>query len=275
MRTNEQNTSLPSNLTYHNLCSTIQPPPGTKELLGLNLKFCLASAIPTPNLKTSIRRLAYNIRTELYLQNSTSTTENDYHPQIYIKTTGWNPPPASPEIEDSLTLLEKALKNEIQINQRASHHKKHNNLTKLQNKTLKQLQNNLNFIIKPSDKNLGPAILNSDDYINMVLNEHLLTPAYSQLSKETALSQLSSIQSHLKNLINSNKCLPYPSGVYLFPARFQTQTSHSIILRPSKSPQVSGNLKTCSELHKQLLFHLQHMAGLQNEGSTTLCEFIH
>jgi hypothetical protein len=206
IRTNEQNTSLPSNLTYHNLCSTIQPPPGTKELLGLNLNFCLASAIPKPNLKPSIKRLAYNIRTELYLQKSASATENDYHPQIYLKTTGWNPPPASSEIEDSLTLFEKALKNEIQINQRALHHKQHNNLNKLQNKTLKQLQNNNNFIIKPSDKNLGPAILNTDDYINMVLKEHLLTPAYSQLSKETALSQLSSTQSHLKNLINSNKC---------------------------------------------------------------------
>jgi hypothetical protein len=47
--------------------------------------------------------------------------------------------------------------------------------------------------------------MNIDDYINMVLNEHLLTPAYSQLSKETALLQLSLTQDHLMNLINSNK----------------------------------------------------------------------
>jgi hypothetical protein len=152
-----------------------------------------------------MKRFAYNIRTELHLQKSASATETDYHPQIYIKTSRWNPPPASLEIEDGLTLFEKALKNEIHINQRTLHHKQYHNLTKLQRKTLKQLQNNRNFIIKPSDKNLGPAILNIDDYINMVLNEHLLTPAYSQLSKETALLQLSLIQNHLKNLINSNK----------------------------------------------------------------------
>jgi hypothetical protein len=47
--------------------------------------------------------------------------------------------------------------------------------------------------------------MNLDDYINMVLKEHLLTSAYCQLPKEMALQRLSSIQSHLKNLINSNK----------------------------------------------------------------------
>jgi hypothetical protein len=106
----KQTASLPSNLTYHNLCSTIQPPPGTKELLGLNLKYCLASAIPKPNLKASMKCFAYNICTELHLQKSASATDADYHPQIYVKTTRWNPPPASLEIEDSLTLFEKAFK---------------------------------------------------------------------------------------------------------------------------------------------------------------------
>jgi hypothetical protein len=47
--------------------------------------------------------------------------------------------------------------------------------------------------------------MNLDDYINMVLNEHLLTPAYIQLSKETALNTLSTTQNHLKQLINTNK----------------------------------------------------------------------
>jgi uncharacterized protein (DUF1015 family) len=83
--------------------------------------------------------------------------------------------------------------------------KQHENLNNLQLKTLQQLQNNQNFIIKPKDKNLGPAIVNLDNYINMVLNKHLLTPAYSQLSREMAVSKLSSTQSHLKKLINSNK----------------------------------------------------------------------
>ncbi len=32
----------PKNLTFHNLCNEQKPPIGTKNLLGLNLKFCLA-----------------------------------------------------------------------------------------------------------------------------------------------------------------------------------------------------------------------------------------
>jgi hypothetical protein len=55
--------------------------------------------------------------------------------------------------------------------------------------------------------------MNLDDYITMVLKEHLLTSAYCQLSKETALQKLSITQSQLKNLINSNKR-------YLTPAEF-------------------------------------------------------
>ncbi len=47
--------------------------------------------------------------------------------------------------------------------------------------------------------------MNLDDYINMVLNEHLLTSTYIQLSKETAINKLSTTQSHLKKLINTNK----------------------------------------------------------------------
>jgi len=37
----------PKNLTFHNLCKVNKLPPGSKELLGLNLKLCLASkAVP-------------------------------------------------------------------------------------------------------------------------------------------------------------------------------------------------------------------------------------
>ncbi len=160
LRLKEKSTSPPSNLAYHNLCSSIQPPPGTKELLGLNLKYCLATAIPNPDLKKSMKRFAYNIRTELHLKQSASETNNDYIPQIYIKNTGWNPPPASLTVENKLTSFEKALTNEIRLKQQlALHHKRRQNLNKLQFKTLQQLQNNHNFIIKPTDKNLGPAIM--------------------------------------------------------------------------------------------------------------------
>jgi hypothetical protein len=142
----------------------------------------------------------------LHLKQNASDTNDNYNPQIYVKNTEWNPPPASLEVENNLTSFEKAIANEIRLNQQLTlQHKRHQNLNKLQLKTLQQLKNNYNFIIKPTDKNLGPAIMNLDDYINMVLNEHLLTSTYIQLSKETAINKLSTTQSHLKKLINTNK----------------------------------------------------------------------
>jgi hypothetical protein len=42
----------------------------------------------------------------------------------------------------------------------------------------------------PTDKNLGPSIMNRDTYIEPVLKEHLMTPSYCQLSPRTADHQL-------------------------------------------------------------------------------------
>ena len=47
-----QPTNQPTNLTYHNLCTSIQPPHNTSRLLGLNLKYCVHTGLPKTNLKT-------------------------------------------------------------------------------------------------------------------------------------------------------------------------------------------------------------------------------
>jgi hypothetical protein len=51
----------PSNLLYHNLCSTNKIPTGTRKLLGLNLKFCLASNKLQHNIKDTILKMASSI----------------------------------------------------------------------------------------------------------------------------------------------------------------------------------------------------------------------
>jgi hypothetical protein len=60
----------------------------------------------------------------------------------------------------------------------------------LHQSVLKQLKQSKDLVILPTDKNLGPAILNRDQYITQILSERLLTPAYLQLSKETAMNKL-------------------------------------------------------------------------------------
>jgi hypothetical protein len=53
----------PTNLAFHNLCSSNALPTGSRELLGLNLKFCIASRNLPYNLNKAMLKRAYSIRT--------------------------------------------------------------------------------------------------------------------------------------------------------------------------------------------------------------------
>ena len=45
---------LPTNLTYHNLCTYLQPPCGLSIILGLGEKFCIEKLYPEPPIKDTI-----------------------------------------------------------------------------------------------------------------------------------------------------------------------------------------------------------------------------
>jgi hypothetical protein len=59
--------------------------------------------------------MAYSIRTRYHLKDTVTEGESTYIPQIYIKNKNWNPLPAPIEIENQLTIFEKALKRERQL----------------------------------------------------------------------------------------------------------------------------------------------------------------
>ena len=71
--------------------------------------------------------------------------------------------------------------------------------------TMQQLKMNKSFIIKPTDKNLGPAILDTETYVAKILSEHLLTKDYKQLTEAEAITAMSDIKTKLKNIINDNQ----------------------------------------------------------------------
>jgi hypothetical protein len=158
-------------------------PLGSKELLGLNLKFCLASHQVKNNINKTILCLARSIRTKYYLAEHNLLNESDYNKQIYKKNQTWQPPPAPLPIDDKITEFEKALKSFPQRIINKNRHQQHSNLTPLQSEALKKLRNNRNITIKPTDKNLGPVVMDTSTYIHQVLTEHLLTDAYLQLSQ--------------------------------------------------------------------------------------------
>ncbi len=188
----------PQNLTVHNLCSdSQQPPPGTRNLLGLGLKFCHATPRANPDIKSCLKKLAYKIRTKQFLLDNPRHDHSTYIPQLYVKLKHWNPPPASNEVEDQLVHFEKKIKAAVARN--ASQKTPYSSLTPLQRSTLQELRESKDFIIMPTDKNLGPAIMNYESYVQQVLSEHLLTSSYQFLEPNTANQRLL----HTKNLLTT------------------------------------------------------------------------
>ena len=204
---NNPNSSLfiqPMNLTFHNLCKKQKLPIGSKELLGLNLKFCIASKTLPNDINKTIIEMAKSIRTKQYLAETGLDNNSTYIKQIYKKNPTWNPPPATLLIEDKITEFEKELKHLQQDINIKNKPKKMTNLTPIQTIALQKLKRNPNIVIKPTDKNLGPAAMDTEDYIIQILKEHLLTADYKQLSKAEAQNKMDQFKTTLKNLIQSN-----------------------------------------------------------------------
>jgi hypothetical protein len=199
----ELNKLQPRNLSVHNLCIDNSIPPGTKDLLGLGLKFCLTTPKANPNIKECLRQMAYKIRTKQYLKHNDKNNITPYIPQIYIKVQGWNPPPASLTIENRLTDFEKLISKTVHSQRQRSGNSY--NLTPNQRQTLNKLKANANYIIMPTDKNLGPAIMNRNEYIKQCLTEHLLTSHYRQLSNNMAMDRLNTTKTLLINNFHEYK----------------------------------------------------------------------
>jgi hypothetical protein len=67
-------------------------------------------------------------------------------------------------------------------------------------KALCSLQQNKNLIIKPTDKNLAPALMDLETYIKQALQEHLLTNDYIQSSHEEMRRKMSILRSTLQDM---------------------------------------------------------------------------
>jgi hypothetical protein len=124
----------PKNLAFHNLCKVNNLPPGSKELLGLNLKFCLASKTIPDDINKTMIQLARSIRTWHFLLQHVTLNNTIYEKQIYKKNLTWNPPPAPTLIEDKLVELEKALRNSQQKLESKNASRQLTNITPLQAK---------------------------------------------------------------------------------------------------------------------------------------------
>jgi hypothetical protein len=190
----------PSNLAYHNLCTTKQPSADVGQLLGLNLKYCVASKSPKPDLKHTIGRLNRSVRTQNMLLQK-KVKNQPFIQQLYKQSTAYIPPLATDQLEYQLEKFEEKLEAASAKLPRASK----SNLTYSQQKILQSLKKDKDYIILPSDKNLGPAIMNRSTYKERVLTEHLTSEAYRHIPQDQATALLKKTAESLKFLYRQHK----------------------------------------------------------------------
>jgi hypothetical protein len=220
--TNHLHKQQPQKLSVHNLCPATSLPFGIQNLLGLGLKYCVSTARASPDINECLKKLAYKIQTTQYLLEKNDTNPEPYNPQIYIKLKGWNPTPATSDIKNSITDFEHNIKKAIIRNKLQKNN--FSNLTYPQKQALHYLKQHAEFLIIPTDKNLGPAIMKRDEYITQCISEHLLTSNYEQLSNQTAYIKLESVKSRLKEYIHLHKAQLNPFEVTYSPEALNNKT---------------------------------------------------
>ena len=170
-------------VAFHNLCTEHTPPTGIDSLLWNGLKFCLEQPVPKPNLDNTISRLTKDIRLKHFWLNKPNN-DQDYNPKLYIPS-NWDPPTANPQIEHAIEAFHADLT--TQIRQNKQQQQRSHNLLPSSRRAIQDLKHNTTFIVLPTDKNLGPAILERHIYKKRCLQDHLLDKTtYKQLPHETA-----------------------------------------------------------------------------------------
>ena len=203
-----------SHTAYHNLCTIIPPPPGTGDLLWNGLKFCIEPPLPKPKLHTTLARLTKDIRLKCHFpQDPNSPDCPEYNPKLYIRST-WDPPRAPKPIEDALQSLHQTLHQKTHTNSLHCHRK--HNLYASNRLLMRTLKTSTKHIVLPTDKNLGPAILERSVYIKRCLQDHLLDKkTYRQLPAWEADCLLHRATQAFQHLIKTHKqTLPEAETTY-------------------------------------------------------------
>ena len=184
----------PLNAKYHNLCEPDTAiPSGTQNLLGLGLNF-----IPNP-LRSSdasavqLTRFIRDVHTRAYFVGD----REKVIPKLFIRS-HWEPKEKF-KIQDlahRLELFSIGIRHLFQAQPIES------NLLRIQMTALRSLKSSKDLIVFKTDKNLGPAIIERNRYINRALEDHLLDKTtYSRLSPTTATGRVDTIEKEIRKFI--------------------------------------------------------------------------
>jgi hypothetical protein len=183
-----------------------QPPKNIRSLLGLNLKF-----VPNPSRnvpwatfeKVILTRFDRDLRVKVFMAGAEDDPENPYNPKMYASSDWIQPKLFTPiYLRERLSAFKTALKTQYKPRRCQS------NLLKHQQRSLNLLRNQDDFLIVQCDKNLGPAIIEKDEYIKLALLHLQYTTTYRRLSRLEASRYSGQIQQTITSwVIQHNKSL--------------------------------------------------------------------
>jgi hypothetical protein len=187
--------SRPTNESCHNLCER-KPPWNYRGLLGLGLTFIPKPRYTNYNMNDATTRFRADMYTATFMAHI-----NNPMPRLYHRSE-WTPP-----VHLINFGVRKRTENFIRrINGTFIKKKARSNMLPFQRTILASLRKHKQFIIFPADKNLGPCIIERENYIKRALNDHLLdTNTYQQYNKRDALELMERLSTSLESFISKYK----------------------------------------------------------------------
>jgi hypothetical protein len=184
-------------MACHNLYNSLTPPAKLQNLLGLGLNFC-----PRPRMSTSSETLSLSLecfRQDIHVKFVFSGSDEPWDPKQLFLQSDWEPDsddlPA--EFRARVSYFLRCLR--IQFRNRRGQ----SNVFPYQWILLQTLRQNEAFIVVPTNKKLGPAIMERAQYIRRIHQDHLSDETtYCQLTKQEVDDAIETTHSDILALLN-------------------------------------------------------------------------
>ena len=190
------------NLTCHYVLLNSHPPPGTGTLLGLGLNYCIKPPSSSKTSDATFERFRNDVRRLVTFAKNPPADEG-YNPKMYHKS-GYKFQRASIKIEKAMDDFEREFKSNRLVNHQRR--KSRPNLTINQHRLMLFLRNNNHYIVIPADKNLGPVLMEREEYIQQAFKQHLGNKSnYKQLTEAEAKANLTNMRYKLNKWMFTHK----------------------------------------------------------------------
>lgn len=174
----------PRHFSFHDLRSNKNKPiPALRSLLGLGLNFCLHPSQQTRIDETGLEIMKKDFCTRLMFAGKEEDAKEA--PDLYIKNKDWDPPDAPIPCMQRLSNFEMELRRIFATRR----HKKAPTpqLLAHQLDALNWLKEHPEIVVLHTDKNLGPAIMDRERYLDLAWRDHLSDRlTYQKLNFEEA-----------------------------------------------------------------------------------------